>query len=125
MTSQGCPIGKTIFQSSTGTSSSSSLITTPNQDSIADYPKIRASACWNPVIEALRINMVGPARGNSQNSSSKYPTIRGSEASDAWTPSSKVVWNLNLDFNTVRLQTIMESIQQMVPHGSPLMALAQ
>jgi hypothetical protein len=27
--------------------------------------------------------MVGPARGNSHNSSSKYPTIGGSEMSDA------------------------------------------
>jgi hypothetical protein len=52
--------------------------------------------------------MVGLARGNSQNNSSKYPTIGGSEVFDAWTPSSNVVQNLNLDFNAVRLQIIME-----------------
>jgi hypothetical protein len=67
--------------------------------------------------------MVGLARGNSQNISSKYPTIGGSEASDARTPSSNVVRNLYLDFNVVRLHTIMESIQQMVPQDSPLIAL--
>jgi hypothetical protein len=38
MTSQGCLIGKTIFQYSTGTSSSSSSGATPDQDSIEDYP---------------------------------------------------------------------------------------
>jgi hypothetical protein len=45
-----------------------------------------------------------------------------------------VIWNLNLDFNVIRLQTIMESIQlqtimesiqQMAPKSSPLVALAQ
>jgi hypothetical protein len=69
--------------------------------------------------------MVGPTKSNSQNSSGKYPTIGGSKASDEQTPSSKVVQNLNLDFNAVRLQTILESIQRMVPQDSPLMALAQ
>jgi hypothetical protein len=68
--------------------------------------------------------MVGPPRGNSQNSSSKYPTIGGSEMSDSRTPSSNIVWNLNLDFNTVRLQTMMESIRRMIPPDSLLIALA-
>jgi hypothetical protein len=69
--------------------------------------------------------MVGLVRGNSQNNSSKYPTIGGSEASNARTASSNVVQNLNPDFNAVRLQTNMESIHRMVPHDSPLIALAQ
>jgi hypothetical protein len=69
--------------------------------------------------------MMAPARGNSQNSSSKYPTVEGFEASDVWTPNNNIVRNLNLDFNTVRLQTIIESIQRMVPPDSPLVALAQ
>jgi hypothetical protein len=68
--------------------------------------------------------MVAPVRAPSQNSSSKYPTIRGSEASDAQTPSNILVQNLNPEFNVVRLQTIMESIQHMAPEGSPLVALA-
>jgi hypothetical protein len=69
--------------------------------------------------------MVGPVRADSQNSSKRYPTIRGSEASDARTPNSRVIQNLNPDFNAVRLQMTMESIQQMVPQDSPLVALAQ
>jgi hypothetical protein len=69
--------------------------------------------------------MVAPTGAPSHNSSSRYPTIRRSEASDARTPSDRLVRNLNQDFNTVRLQTIMESIQHMAPQGSPLLALAQ
>jgi hypothetical protein len=69
--------------------------------------------------------MVGPARSPSQNFSSRYPTIRVSKASDAQTPSNRVIRNLNPDFNVVRLQTIMESIQRMVPQDSHLVALAQ
>jgi hypothetical protein len=33
--------------------------------------------------------------------------------------------NLNPDFYTIQLKTIMESIQRMTPEGSPLVALAQ
>jgi hypothetical protein len=69
--------------------------------------------------------MVAPIGARSQNNSSRYPTIRGSEVSDARTPNERLVRNLNPDFNTVWLQTIMESIQCMVPEGSPLVALAQ
>jgi hypothetical protein len=125
MTSLERPIRKTIIQPSTGASSSSSSGATPDQDSLEDYPKIGGSACWNPAIEAHHINMVGPVRGNSQISFSKYPTIGGSETSDARTPSNNIVQNLNPDFNIVRLQTILESIQRMVPPDSPLVALAQ
>jgi hypothetical protein len=125
MTSRGLPIWKTILQPLVGASSSSSLGETTDRDSAKDYPEIRGSACWNLVIEACRINMVGPARGDSQNSSSKYPTIGGFEASVARTPNNNVVRNLDSNFNTVRLQTIMESIQRMVPPDSPLVALAQ
>jgi hypothetical protein len=106
MTSQGRPIGKTIFQPSTR-----AMGETHDRDSTEDYPKIGGSTCWNPVIKTHHINMGGPARGNSQNNSSKYQTIGGSKASNARTPSSNIVRNLNSDFNTVRLQTIMESIQ--------------
>jgi hypothetical protein len=123
--SQGRLIRKNSIQSSDGSSNSSSSGVTSGRDFIEDYPEIMNNACLNPAIETRRIRMVGPARGNSQNSSSKYSTIRGSEVSDAWTPSSHVLQNLNMDFNAVRLQTIIESIQQMVPQDSPLIALAQ
>jgi hypothetical protein len=36
-----------------------------------------------------------------------------------------MIQNLNLDFNTIRLQTIMESIQRMAPESSLIVALAQ
>jgi hypothetical protein len=125
MTSQGHPIGKTILQSLVGASSSSSSGVTPDWDFIEDYHEIGSNACWNPAIEAHHISIVGLARSNSHNNSSKYPTIGGSKVSDAWIPSSNVVRNLNPDFNVVRLQTFMESIQRMIPHDSPLVALAQ
>jgi hypothetical protein len=32
---------------------------------------------------------------------------------------------MNSDFNAVRIQTIMESIQRMIPQDSPIVALAQ
>jgi hypothetical protein len=122
---QGFPIGKTILQPSAGALSSSSSGEAPDRDSAKDHPEIGSSACWKPAIEAHHINMVGPAKGNSQNNSSKYPNIGGSETSDDRTPSNNIVQNLNSDFNTVRLQTMMESIQHMVPPDSSLVALAQ
>jgi hypothetical protein len=88
MISQGFPIGTPIFQPSVGTSSSSSLGASPNRDSTEDYPEIGDSICWNPVVEDRCINMVAPTGAPSQNSSSRYPTIRRSEASEAWTPAT-------------------------------------
>jgi hypothetical protein len=77
MTSEECPIGKTILQPSVGALSSLSLGASHKRDSIEDYPEIVNSDCWNPAIDTHRISMVGPGRGNSQNSSSKYSTIEG------------------------------------------------
>jgi hypothetical protein len=105
--------------------SSSSPGATPDRDSKEDYLEIGGNAYWNPTIEARHVSMVGTARGDSQNSSSRYPTIRGSKSFDAQTPNNKVVWNLNPYFNVVRLQTIMELIQWMVLQDSPLVALDQ
>jgi hypothetical protein len=65
MTSLGRPIGKTILYPSAGASSSSSSGAAPDRDSLKDYPEIGGSACWNTAIDASRINMVGPAKGNS------------------------------------------------------------
>jgi hypothetical protein len=36
-----------------------------------------------------------------------------------------MIQNLNLNFNPIQIQTIMESIQQMAHEGFPLVALAQ
>jgi hypothetical protein len=125
MTSQGFLIETPIFQPLVGTSRSSSSKASPNRDSIEDYPEIRGTIYWNPTVENRRINMVAPVGTPSHNSYGRYPTIRGSKASEARTPNNRLVQNLNSDFNVVRLQTIMESIQYMVPEDSPLIALAQ
>jgi hypothetical protein len=103
MTSQGYPIGTPIFQPSVGTSSSSSSRASPHRDSIEEYPEIGDSICQNPAVETHRINMAGPARAPSHNSSSRYPTIRGSKASDARTPSNRVIRNMNPDFDVIQL----------------------
>jgi hypothetical protein len=69
--------------------------------------------------------MVAPNGDRSHNSSSRYPTIRRLEASNARTPSIGLVQILNLDFTAVRIQAIMENIQRMALDGSPLAVLAQ
>jgi hypothetical protein len=69
--------------------------------------------------------MVAPDGDRACNSSSGYPTIGRSEATDAQTPSVGLVQNLNPDFIDVQVQVIMETIQRMAPNGSPLALLAQ
>jgi hypothetical protein len=125
MTSWGHPIKVRMFQPSTGMLSPTSSGASTNQDLAKDYPEIGGNIYWNPATEALRISMVGLGRAYSYNSSIKYPMIRGSTTSNAWTPSNQVVQNLHPDFNTIRLQTIMESIQRLAPKDSSLVALAQ
>jgi hypothetical protein len=122
-TSQGNPIGMSIVQSSTGTSSFSISAKSPYQDSSDDYPVIGESTCWNSADEGSLIIMVALAGAPSHDSSSRYPTIVRLEASDARTPNDRMIQNLNQDFNAVRLQTIMKSIQRMKPKGSPLITL--
>jgi hypothetical protein len=69
--------------------------------------------------------MVAPNGDRFRNSSSGYPTIGRSMTSDAQTPSAGLVQNLNVDFNAIRVQVIMETIQRMAPNDSPLALLAQ
>jgi hypothetical protein len=69
--------------------------------------------------------MVASNGDRSHNSFSGYPTMGRLEISDAQTPSAGLDRNLNLDFNVVRVQAIMETIQRMAPDGSPLALLAQ
>jgi hypothetical protein len=68
---------------------------------------------------------VASARAPSHNSSSRYPTIGRSEVSDVQTSNDGMIQNLNPDFNAMRLQTIMVSIQRLAPEGSTLVTLAQ
>jgi hypothetical protein len=86
-----------------GASSSSLSASSPGRDSSDDYPKIGASACGNSAEDSHLILMVAPNGDRSCNSSSGYPTIGRSEASDAQTPIAGLVQNLNLDFNAIRV----------------------
>jgi hypothetical protein len=122
---RGIPIMTSILQPSAGASSSSSLMTSSDQDSADDYPEIGESTCGDLTKEGCLIVMVAPVGGPSQHSFRRYPTIGRSEASDTRTSDDGMIRNLNLDFKAIRLQTIMESIQRMAPEGSPLVALAQ
>jgi hypothetical protein len=122
---RGISIMTSIIQPSAGASSSSSSTASLDQDLADDYPEIGGSTCGDSIEEGRLIVMVAPAGGPSHNSSSRYPTIERSEASNAQMPNDEMICNLNPDFNIIRLQTIMESIQRMAPEGSPLVALAQ
>jgi hypothetical protein len=108
-----------------GSSSSSSLAASPNQDSSNDYHEIGVSAYVDFAGEGRLIFMVALNGDLSHNSLSRYPTIGRSKASDTQTSNDGMIQNLNLDFNAIRLQNIMESIQWMTLEGSPLIALAQ
>jgi hypothetical protein len=105
--------------------SSSSLASSTSRDSSDEYPEIGASTCGKSVEDNRLILMVVPNGDRSCNSSSGYPIIERLETSDAQTPSMGLVQNLNPDFNAVRVQAIMETIQRMTPDGSPLALLAQ
>jgi hypothetical protein len=107
---QGILIMTSILRPLAGASSSSSMASTPGQDSSDDYPEIGTSTCGEPTEGSRLIFMVAPNGDRLHNSSSRYPIIRRSEASDAQTPSDGLVRNLNPDFNAIRVQAIMETI---------------
>jgi hypothetical protein len=122
---QGIPVMTSTLQTLARASSLSSLAASSDQDSFNDYPEIGVSACGDSIGEGRLIFMVALNGDPSHNISSRYSTIRRSEASDARTPNDGMIQNLNPDFNSIQLQTIMEFIQRMTPEGSPLIALAQ
>jgi hypothetical protein len=122
---RGIPIMTSILRPLVGASSPSSSASTPDLDSYDDYTEIGASACGEPMKDGRLICMVAPNGDRSHNSSSRYPTIGKSEASNTQTPSGGLVWNLKPDFNAFQVQAIMETIQRMSPNDSPLAVLAQ
>jgi hypothetical protein len=107
---RGLLVMMSILWLSAGASSSSSSAASLDQDSSDDYPEIGMGTCRDSAGEGRLIFMFALARDPSHKSSSRYPTIGRSEASDARTPNNGMIQNLNLDSNVVRLQTIMESI---------------
>jgi hypothetical protein len=122
---RGIPIVTSTLRTFTGAPSSSSSVLSPNRDSSNEYPEIRTSAYGISAEDSRLILIVALNGDRSRNNSSGYPTIRRSETFDAQTPSVGLAQNLNLDFNAVRVQAIMETIQCMAPDGSPLTLLAQ
>jgi hypothetical protein len=115
---QGIPIVTSTLRPFTGAPSSSSSVSSPSRDSSDNYLEISVSACGNSIEDIRLILMVAPNGDQSRNSSSGYPTIGRLETCDA-------VRNLNPDFNAIRVQAIMETIQCMTLDGSPLALLAQ
>jgi hypothetical protein len=88
-------------------------------------PRSGASSYEKSAEDSRLILMVALNEDQSHNSSGGYPTIGRSETFDVLTPSAGLAQNLNPDFNVVRVQAIMETIQHMPPNGSPLALLAQ
>jgi hypothetical protein len=122
---RGIPVVTTILQPCAGASNSSSSALSSDQGSSEDYPEIGVSTCGSSADISRLIYMVAPNEDQPRHSSNGYPTIERSEASDARTPSTELIRNLNPDFNVVRVQAIMETIQRMAPDGSLLALLAQ
>jgi hypothetical protein len=121
----GIPIVTSTLRIFTGAPSLSSSASSPSQDSSDDYPEIRASTRGNFAKDTRLILLVAPNGDQFHNNSSEYLTIGRSETSDAQTSSARLDQNLNPDFNVVRVQAIMETIQHMSPNCSPLALLAQ
>jgi hypothetical protein len=119
------PVVTTILRPCAGASSSSSSALSSDQGSSEDYPEIRVSTCGSSADISRLICMVALNDDQPRRSSNGYPTIGRSDASDARTPSTGLIRNLNLDFNVVRVQAIMETIQRMAPDDLPLALLAQ
>jgi hypothetical protein len=122
---QGILVVKSTLRLLVGASGSSTSASTPDSDSTDDYPEIEANAYREPAKDVRFIYIVAPNDDRSSNTSSRYPTIRRSEASNDRTASGGLARNLIPDFNTVWVQSIMEIIQRMTPDGSPLTILAQ
>jgi hypothetical protein len=119
------PAVTTILRPYAGASSSSPSAMSSDQGSSEDYPEIGVSTCGSSADISRLIFMVAPNEDQPRHSSSGYPTIGRFEASDVRTPSTRLIQNLNPNFNAVRVQAIMETIQRMTPDGSPLVLLAQ
>jgi hypothetical protein len=100
---RGIPVVTTILRPCAGASSSSSSALSFDQGSSEDYPEIGVSICGSSADISRLICMVAPNDDQPRHSSSGYPTIGRSEASDARTPSTGLIRNLNPDFNVVRV----------------------
>jgi hypothetical protein len=80
---RGILVVTTILHPCAGASSSSSSALSSDQGSSEDYPEIGVSSYGSPVGVSRLICMVAPNEDQPCHSSSGYPTIGRSEASDA------------------------------------------
>jgi hypothetical protein len=85
---RGIPIVTTILRPCGGASSSSSSALSSDQGSSEDYLEIGVSTYGSSADINRLICMVAPNEDQPRHSSSGYPTIGRSEASDARTPST-------------------------------------
>jgi hypothetical protein len=122
---RGIPVVTTILRICAGAASSSPSALSSDQGSSEDHPEIGVSTRGSSASPSRLICMVAPNEDQPHHSSSGYPTNGRSEVSDARTPSTGLIRNLNRDFNVVRVQAIMETIQRMTPGDLPLALLAQ
>jgi hypothetical protein len=88
---RGIPVMTSSLRPSTRVSSLSSPVASPDHNSFDDYPEIEISACGNSAREGRLIFTVAPNGDPSRHSSSRYPTIKRSEASDAGTPNARMI----------------------------------
>jgi hypothetical protein len=80
---RGIPVVPTILRPCTGASSSFSSALSSDQGSSEDYPEIGVSTCGSSADISRLIYMVALNDDQPRHSSSRYPTIERSEASDA------------------------------------------
>jgi hypothetical protein len=94
---RGIPVVTTILRPCAGAASSSPSALSSDQGSSENYPEIGVNTCESSTNTSRLICMVAPNEYQPRHSSSGYPTIGRSEASDARTPSTGLVQNLNPD----------------------------
>jgi hypothetical protein len=85
---RGIPVVTTILRPCAGASSSSPSALSSDQGSSENYPEIGVNTCESSTSTSRLICMMAPNEDQPRHSSSGYPTIRRSEASDARTPST-------------------------------------
>jgi hypothetical protein len=80
---RGIPVVTTILRPCAEAASSSPSALSSDQGSSEDYPEIGVNTCESSASTSLLICMVAPNEDQPRHSSSGYPTIGRSEASDA------------------------------------------
>jgi hypothetical protein len=85
---RGIPVVTTILRPCAGAASSSPSALSSDQGSFENYPEIGVNTCESSASTSRLICMVAPNEDQPRHSSSGYPTIGRSEASDARTPST-------------------------------------